>query len=680
MRPRTKRSETLEVIAVVNRIRMAHGRFQAGLRRLGSGRRVVVGLVLLGLLWCGPAVVVAQPQDPDAVGIIWVGTSAGLFKVDAQTGSVILQTPGPLSPSQLAVDWEAEILWATTEGTLHALDFQGQELFTVTVPAAGPAIDLLADPNGGMVSVVVGMTIYHFDTAGQPLGSFTALEPIVGIGRDRWNDLWVAHPSSVVVYDQSTGTIEREADLGKGKVTLVDMYFRNESEFPFPSTSDADHVYLVSSDKGYEDFAIFSYYTNPADSWAGRPRDVHSAAYRLSASGSEVEAAFSPGGILANPLQSPITQLVDENLEAWIGGGSEIARMDFGAGSAMVVDLGAGVEITALAANEREHTSPHLFVTSEKTGAWVNQNPPTFDFSFSDWTSTRDLRKSGVDPSTLTSSWMYSEQGHATGALSLTCNVGSGTAQCTPTQAVEEGLNRFEANVVDYAGNSHHFSIYSSDALLWEVTIDSVPPIIDITIPAEGADLVDRSPPIELTYSDSGTTQSGIAAGSLALFANDVTLPVSCSGNGSPTTCDPLEPLPVGPVTLRAEVDDVAGGTGTDQIQVTVTGEDTFAPVLTVLAPGEGEERTPGTLRIDLAYTDLGQGIDPGSLSVLADGAPLAVTCSQVGSEVQGELRCVPDAQMPTGPVSLEITLGDLAGNSSASVQRSFTVVPRRRR
>ena len=153
-----------------------------------------------------PAGAAAQASDPDAVGIVWVGTSSGLFKVSSETGEVLLRLPFPVSPSRLAVDRFGGVLWAYTDSVLHALDFSGQSLFDIPLPVSGPAADLIVDDADGTVRLAVGTSVMRFDQQGQDLGGFSTASPVVALGIDQFNRLWIAFSSAVTAFDAGTGS------------------------------------------------------------------------------------------------------------------------------------------------------------------------------------------------------------------------------------------------------------------------------------------------------------------------------------------------------------------------------------------------------------------------------------------------------------------------------------------
>ena len=85
---------------------------------------------------------------------------------------------------------------------------------------------------------------------------------------------------------------------------------------------------------------------------------------------------------------------------------------------------------------------------------------------------------------------------------------------------------------------------------------------------------------------------------------------------------------------------------------------DTAAPSLAFLAPIDGTYFDPTAAPLELRWGDSGTGVDPATLQITADGAPLAVTCSACGTGVV----CIP-TNPPTGQVvTLAATVEDGVG------------------
>ncbi len=172
-------------------------------------------------------------------------------------------------------------------------------------------------------------------------------------------------------------------------------------------------------------------------------------------------------------------------------------------------------------------------------------------------------------------------------------------------------------------------------------------------------------PTLVLNYSDSG---SGVDTDTLDIQQGGTELGVSCTLGANSATCTPLTPFTDGPVALTATVSDEAGNLSTvANLGFTV---DTVAPILNFTAPTEGSTVITDVPTIGLSYSDVGSGVNTGTLAILANGSPLSLSCT-FGPK---SASCTPTTALPEGPNSLTATIQDLANNPSALAQVNFTV------
>ncbi|WP_067560891.1 RHS repeat-associated core domain-containing protein [Halofilum ochraceum] len=88
---------------------------------------------------------------------------------------------------------------------------------------------------------------------------------------------------------------------------------------------------------------------------------------------------------------------------------------------------------------------------------------------------------------------------------------------------------------------------------------------------------------------------------------------------------------------------------------------DLIAPELAIDQPADGALLNDVRPPIDLAYDDVGGGVDPTSLNIKANGGPLAVDCD-TGTDAA---TCVPVSPLDQGTNQLAATVADHAGNES---------------
>ena len=99
---------------------------------------------------------------------------------------------------------------------------------------------------------------------------------------------------------------------------------------------------------------------------------------------------------------------------------------------------------------------------------------------------------------------------------------------------------------------------------------------------------------------------------------------------------------------------------------------DTIPPVLTLVSPAAGTYTNQPQLPLSFSYSDVGSGVDPGTLTIqnTATGQPLAVSCQTTASTA----ICTPTSPLADGNYALSATVQDYAGNTSKPVALSFTI------
>ena len=99
---------------------------------------------------------------------------------------------------------------------------------------------------------------------------------------------------------------------------------------------------------------------------------------------------------------------------------------------------------------------------------------------------------------------------------------------------------------------------------------------------------------------------------------------------------------------------------------------DSVAPTIAFVAPPAGARVYTATPTLDLALGDgSGTGVDPATLEVAINGAPLPASDCVVR---ESAARCRPSSPLPGGPAALTARVADRAGNLSAIANLSITV------
>jgi RHS repeat-associated protein len=100
------------------------------------------------------------------------------------------------------------------------------------------------------------------------------------------------------------------------------------------------------------------------------------------------------------------------------------------------------------------------------------------------------------------------------------------------------------------------------------------------------------------------------------------------------------------------------------------TNTDWIAPTLQIQAPPADVCLADARPSIELAYSDLGWGVDPATLRLLADAQPIAATCATAPEGA----TCRPEAPLSEGQGLIGATVSDYAGNESTAAERRVIV------
>ncbi len=192
----------------------------------------------------------------------------------------------------------------------------------------------------------------------------------------------------------------------------------------------------------------------------------------------------------------------------------------------------------------------------------------------------------------------------------------------------------------------------------FDLNLDEAAPTLEIASPAAGSILGDGRPSILLQYADD---RAGVEHSSLALTANGAPLEVTCSDGDSSARCTPLTPLASGAVTLGATLSDRLGKT-TSAGPITLT-VDTLPPQLAITAPGEGALLDSASPTLQLSFSDLGAGVDPDSLQVVAEGGAEPFICTLASDSA----NCLPATPLTEGSHHITATLRDRAGHPATA-------------
>ena len=222
--------------------------------------------------------------------------------------------------------------------------------------------------------------------------------------------------------------------------------------------------------------------------------------------------------------------------------------------------------------------------------------------------------------------------------------------------SLSPGVNTITAEAVNAVGLSTVQSI--------TVTLDTVPPVITLTAPAQGAILSDNNVTVTGTASDDG---SGIAS----LTVNGQEVPVGEGGAFSA-----IVQIPDGAGSITAVAVDRAGLSSQQTVHVIV---DTTPPVVAITAPAPGSWQQSAQTPIVFTLTDEagGSGIDLQSLSFVLDDVSFGstspgMTCTPSASGY--DCAYVSPQPLSEGMHTVSVTVADMAGNLSGTASVSFGI------
>lgn len=431
--------------------------------------------------------------------------------------------------------------------------------------------------------------------------------------------LWVATKTTVSAYD-ATGTVVQSLDLGP-RPDVVDLAL----------DADSGELWVVLKKnvlRRYDSAGTPVFEANmdaleriASDGQGGVWVATGKSLFRLTAAGQVLFELDQFGGndrtiaLAANPAEA----------SAWAAARKALRHLSAPDGQTLhtVAFQEPNIHDVAVYA---DIIAPVLTIDAPAEGGLLNTNTPTIELSYSD-------NGIGVDVGTLII---------ANGSvLDVTCTFDTSSATCTPNSPLTEGPITLSATIEDFGGN------LSSPATV-SFTVDTIPPDIAFTAPANGAVIDTDTPTIEVSYSDSG---SGVNTHTLLIQSNGNPLAVSCTSGSSSATCTLNAPLPEGPITLTATIEDQVGN-------ISQPAEVSFT--IEIMPPA------PFTLTVEPGEADVIQGQSvsyavtlnsPGGFSQLAvldvTGLPAGVTGSFKPQQItagQAALLTItaPESQPPT--------------------------------
>ena len=239
----------------------------------------------------------------------------------------------------------------------------------------------------------------------------------------------------------------------------------------------------------------------------------------------------------------------------------------------------AGNEVTAtitdfasLGLRVLEKTKPSISVTYPSAGAYIINSRPTIQWTVTD-------AGSGIDSSTV---GIKIDSGSViTSGITKTATSGGYTCEYTPATALSEGSHTLTFSVSDNDGNA-------ANATTVTFSIDTVPPVLNITSPA------DNSITNSVACTVAGTTNDS-TSGAVSITVNGS--PVTVNNGSFSTTINLTE----GSNTITIVATDAAGKTTTVTRTVTL---DTAAPIITAVTLTPNPVDAGATFVIEVTVSD----------------------------------------------------------------------------
>ncbi|SFW69437.1 beta strand repeat-containing protein, partial [Cellulophaga fucicola] len=192
---------------------------------------------------------------------------------------------------------------------------------------------------------------------------------------------------------------------------------------------------------------------------------------------------------------------------------------------------------------------------------------------------------------------------------------------------------------------------------------NKTPPTIDITTPIEGDDVVNASEDNDVTISGTttGIEDNQIVTVTFSDGTNTVTTTATVSGNNWTATDADISGLTNGPITVTADVTDLAGNPATDNDPVTL---DNTTPTIDITTPIEGDNVVNASEDNDVTISGTTTGVEDNQIVTVtfSDGTNTVTTTATVS----GNNWTATDADisgLTNGPITVTADVTDVALN-----------------
>jgi Bacterial Ig-like domain/Metallo-peptidase family M12B Reprolysin-like/IPT/TIG domain len=364
---------------------------------------------------------------------------------------------------------------------------------------------------------------------------------------------------------------------------------------------------------------------------------------------------------------SDITGVNTSTLKVFVNGADATSLFSVGASSATGHLSGAFslpdgqntiiAQVANFAGTLGTATSTFIIDTTPPTLAFqapparTNSNTPTVTLSYSD-------SGSGVNPFSLT---VAVDGVDVSALIAPGASAATGVLQLTPP--LSDGTHLLSSTITDRAGNK------SQPATL-SFVVDTIPPVVSFTVPANNSFLNNPTPSIILQYSDG--TGTGVATSSIQILLQQGTNPptdITSYFQIGPQQATGAIPAAVGlndgTYVLSAVVNDLVGNSGGARATFVV---DTVAPTGSIQSPAAAAILNVPVVPVVLVYQDDRSGIDTSKLVLTVDGVNQTGVLTIGPTQATGTLPALPD-----GVHTIQLIVVDRSGNSAAATSQTFT-------
>ena len=317
--------------------------------------------------------------------------------------------------------------------------------------------------------------------------------------------------------------------------------------------------------------------------------------------------------------------------------------------NAQIANL-AGTVGTATSSFTVDTTPPTIAIQAPP--ARTNSNTPTTTIVYSDATS-------GVDPYSLV---VTLDGSNVSTLVAPGANSATGVLQLNPP--LVDGTHQLSATVKDRAGNQ------SQQATL-SFLVDTKPPSISFTTPANNSFINNATPSITLQYSDGSGT--GVDPSSVEIFLQqgsnqptDITNYFQVGAQQATGAIPSAISLNDGTYVLSAVVSDVVGNPANAAATFVV---DTVPPTATIQSPAANAILNTATVPVTITYSDDRSGIDTTRIKLTVDGTSETSVLTATATQATGTLPVLAD-----GTHTVQLTVYDRSGNAlNPPISQQFT-------